>query len=175
MIRFVDFTIDELKMRKLFFITSTKSPILDMILYFVLMSVFVTTVWMTALGICNLLSTFCIVLAQEFELCVSELASQIEEDGLLSEEHFLQTSERFHQLVSASKKVDRMLSPFVAVFLLVSLGMLCATVYALTIDNASVHLWMMGVVNLPHSCISAILIILLPPLASLNGQVRLSF
>ena len=105
-----------------------------------------------------------IVLISEFQNCRTDL----ERDTDLSEDTFVQISERFQKLMSVVHKLDEMFSDLVALSLLLALGVPCAAVHAILTHNGSVKGWTNPIL------ISVIIfcLLLLQPLATLNSEAH---
>ena len=85
----------------------------------------------------------------------------------LSEDTFVQKTERFQKLTSVVRKLDKMFSDIVVLSLLLALGVLCAAVFAILTDNGSVKGW-----TNPVLISVIILCLLLRPLAALNSEAH---
>ena len=146
-------------------IMQTSSPILLGFVTVVTNFMYPNTSWMLVTNLSFLLCVISIVLSVEFKNCVYNLKKSFLEENLLSTQLFYETANRYNELISIVHKVDEIFSGIVSVILVLSLGMLCGAVYAISNGADSTNwfnLMLYSVLNLA---------ILLPPLANLNQKV----
>ncbi len=170
LVDFLKMTEEELLEQFTFSFISAQDPLINGIIFVTVGAVFSVCNWMSFLGPCTLMSTIATVLSRELQACIENFERFIDEDGSLSEETFIKTTERFNLLTLLVKKADAMFNPFVALYLMNSLIMLCAAVFGIIVEKGILEQWLLAVV-----IASATVAILVPPLAALHSQVLFKF
>ena len=121
------------------------------------------TAWASIIAPSFMLSVLTAVVANEFDTCNSDLEQTLTKANTISLGEFSKMTDKFHDL---AMMVDAMFSKVVALNLASSLGSLCVTVYTIA-QGQNVTTW-----TLALSCPALTLIILIPPLTSLNTKVN---
>ena len=143
----------------------TKNPTLLIFLLLIEMLVYPNIPWMSLVCTTLMRNVLSIVLSREFNHCNSVLQNIIIEQTY-SANFFTDIKKRFYKLSSMVEKVDDVFSSFVAINLVLSLGMLCGALYTPVKERIYLEGWLM-----PVGYSMLILLILLPPLANLNSKV----
>ena len=149
------------------FLIKTDDPVLVKILNILQFLIFYTISWVLVFGIILMLCIISVVLKREFNTCNENLKYTIVKEKTLSDQIFHETTQRFYELKSTAQKVDEMFSDLVGMIISLTLGMLCGATYGV-LTGEPLDIWIdMFVMSL------AVLIILLPPVTSLNNEVSL--
>ncbi len=128
--------------------------------------VYAFVAWVSVLSPILTVSVICVILAEEFKECVAKLEESVAKEGFLSDDNFLGAVERFKNLAGVVSKADELFCHFVGLSLFLSIGILCASVYSLSLGMNKLEEWMMGMM-----LSVVILVILVPPATALNNKV----
>ena len=127
--------------------------------------VYPVSAWASIIVPSFVLGVMASVIANEFNTCDSALEQSMVNANTFSLEELIKMTDQFHELATMVKRVDAMFSKTVALNLAAALGSLCVAVYTIA-QGGNVTDW-----TLALACPALTLMILIPPLTSLNTKV----
>ncbi len=149
-----------------FYTLDTNSPLLNKILLLVEIVIYLNTSFVHGPAMGFLISVVTLMLTKEFQKTNEHLELKLKPDGRLSNELLCTTIDRFYKLTKLVHRANQLFSLLLGLILTTSFGMLCAVIYYILTENKHLDLWIapliLAVINL---------IILIPPLVSINNEV----